>query len=89
MSALCGAGLPHHDGDENWFWCTLKRGHSGAHTDGERSWTDEAVIEVVSIIDVRAVPSHQHDFVGDQDTCVGLSSCPLTWGEYQSQRRAL
>lgn len=86
MSAqMCGAGLPNADGDEPWFWCVLHRDHTGRHTDGEKSWDDRTIVEVTRVDEVWAVPDHRHDFVGDQDTCVGLHGCPLTWGEYKQR----
>lgn len=79
----CGAGLPNADGDEPWFWCTLAAHHKGQHTDGERTWGDRDVVEVTVTTEVWPVMEHRHDFVGDQDTCVGLHGCPLTWGDFK------
>lgn len=87
MKKQCSASLPNADGDEDYSWCSLPSGHAVAHTDGERSWQDTDYIEVTTVTEVRAVPDHQHGFVGDEDTCVRDQNCPLTWGDHLHQTR--
>jgi len=78
----CGASLPHEDAEDGWYWCILPMGHKGVHHEGDPSigWHDGEIVEVYSTDLVRAVPSHIHDFVGDEDTCVAQQGCQLTWG---------
>ncbi len=33
------------------------------------------------------VPEHEHDFVGDSDTCVGFDGCTLTYAEHKAAQR--
>lgn len=85
----CGASLPHEDSDDGWYWCDKEAGHSGAHNEGPDpviEWTDGEIVEVYTVDDVCAVPHHVHDFVGDQDTCVGDTDCQLTYGEFRHQK---
>lgn len=82
----CGASLPDTNGGEGWHYCYYRGGHTGYHEDEAVSWAEGKVVEVVSMDLVRSVPDHQHDFVGDQDTCTEHPGCPLTWGEYKAQQ---
>lgn len=83
----CGAGLPDRDGDRPWHWCDLAPRHQGRHRALGVSWDDTASTEVLTLESVRAVPDHVHDFVGDEDTCVAMRSCPLTWYEFLGQKK--
>lgn len=82
----CGASLPHEDSEDGWYWCVLAAGHEGIHHEGDPTigWSDGEVVEVYSYDDVRAVPDHVHDFVGDEDTCVREPGCQLTWGGHST-----
>lgn len=82
----CGASLPDQDAEENQHYCYHPAGHTGQHEDDERVWSDADVVEVVRIEKIRAVPHHEHDFVGDADTCVRVEECPLTWGDHKRQQ---
>jgi hypothetical protein len=86
----CGASVPHEDAEDGYYWCTREAGHTGTHVEGDDpviGWSDGEIVEVYTVEDVRAVPHHVHDFVGDEDTCVREPGCKLTWGEYKAQKR--
>lgn len=86
----CGASVPHEAAEDGYYWCTREAGHTGTHVEGDDpmiGWSDGEIVEVYTVEDVRAVPHHVHDFVGDEDTCVREQGCQLTWGEYQGQKR--
>lgn len=83
----CGASLPHEDAEDGWYWCDRAAGHSGLHNEGPDpaiAWEDGEIVEVYTTEEVKAVPHHIHDFVGDEDTCVRDPRCQLTWGGFQS-----
>jgi hypothetical protein len=83
----CGASQPHEKGEDGWMYCVLPSGHTQPHTDYELWWQDGDVVEVTTVEEIRAVPDHVHDFVGDEDTCVREQGCQLTWGERMAQDR--
>jgi hypothetical protein len=85
----CGASLPYEDGSQGWMYCELESGHAGRpHMDPDGlQWTDDTIVEVTTVEEIRAVPDHVHDFVGDEDTCVREQECQLTWGERMGQDR--
>lgn len=33
---------------------------------------------------LRSIPPHRHDFVGDEDTCVVYTECPVTWAAHRT-----
>lgn len=84
----CGASLPFEKAEDGWYWCNKEAGHAGLHKVGPDpwiTWEDGAVVEVYSVLEVQAVPHHEHGFVGDEDTCVRDIGCQLTWGEFKAQ----
>ncbi len=86
----CGASLPHEAAEDGYYWCTHEAGHTGPHVEGDDpviGWSDGETVEVCTVEDVRSVPHHVHDFVGDEDTCVRERGCKLTWGESRAQKR--
>jgi hypothetical protein len=84
---LCGAMLPHENDDDGWMRCRWESGHSQDHEDrfGKR-WRDSDEVTVTIVENIRAVPDHQHDFVGDDDQCHGHSLCRLTWMERRADK---
>jgi hypothetical protein len=84
----CSASTPYEEADKGWAWCVLSSGHQGRHEDADGiPWSDGDVVEVRIVAEIRSVRDHQHDFVGDQDECVGEPSCRLTYGEFKTQKR--
>jgi hypothetical protein len=87
----CGASYPHERGEDGWEYCVLESGHTGSpHEDADgQKWRDGYTVTVVIEDEVRSVPDHVHDFVGDEDTCTRgkNNGCQLTWGERTAQDR--
>lgn len=84
----CGASLPKERADEGWYRCDQKQGHTGNHTDhtdGVKEWRDQDTVCVVSYDNVRAVPDHVHDFIGDGDECQE-PGCTFMWGDHMRQQ---
>lgn len=83
----CGASTPYEDSEYGWAWCVIEADHPGRHEDKDGiPWGDGDIVMVsTAVLPVRA---HQHEFVGDRDTCEE-PGCTLTWGEYQAQQRIL
>lgn len=82
----CSASLPYPDAEDGWHYCVLNSGHNDKHLDGLFAWEDGDTVEVTTVEDVRAVEDHAHEFVGDQDTCLGHVRCEMTWHEFKHQR---
>jgi hypothetical protein len=83
----CGASLPDRDAEENQHYCYHPAGHAGWHEDDVCIWKDGDTVSVHTVEELPAVSHHTHDFVGDEDTCVSVVACPLTWGQFTAQQR--
>lgn len=83
----CGASLPDEDVTEGWHYCYHPAGHKGMHEDETNMWSDGEVVDVHTVQQIRAVPDHPHEFVGDTDLCRSGFGCQLAYGEYVSWQK--
>jgi hypothetical protein len=84
----CGASAPNQDAEKDWHYCYHPAGHAGKHEDDERIWSDGEMVRVTVVEEMYAVPHHVHDFVGDEDRCVRIPECNLTYGGFRAQKKA-
>lgn len=85
----CAASIPHANDEDGWRYCELDFHTYGTpHKDADGGqWQDGDAVEVTIVEEIFAVEDHRHDFVGDENTCVRLNACQMTWGEYRAQER--